>query len=225
MVPPTGASRTLTPPHLELRELCCTRDERCLFSGLNARWESGDLVQLLGPNGSGKTSLMRLLAGVSRDYDGEILWCGRPVQQQSWEFASELLYLGHQPGIKKALTPLENLRWYASLSAPSSDAQLIDALAQLGMAAYRETPCAQLSAGQLRRVALARLYISRASLWILDEPFTAIDKLGVARLESRLQARVNQGGLVLITSHQDLSLSGVKTLRLEDFRPRSGVSQ
>src|SRR5690606_42093772 len=110
MVPPTGASRTLTPPHLELRELCCTRDERCLFSGLNARWESGDLVQLLGPNGSGKTSLMRLLAGVRRDYDGEILLCGRPVQQLSWQFASELLYMGQQPGNENAFPPIETLR-------------------------------------------------------------------------------------------------------------------
>lgn len=212
----------MTPPHLELRNLSCTRDERCLFAGLNARWEAGDLVQLLGPNGCGKSSLMRILSGVSREFEGEILWRGRKLQEQTWEFAQDLLYIGHQPGIKKSLTPLENLRWYASLSGSASDSQLIEALAQLGMAAYRDIPCGQLSAGQLRRVALARLYLSRALLWILDEPFTAIDKPGVARLEARIEQQIQSGGLVLITSHQDLSLAGVKSLRLEDFRPGAG---
>jgi heme exporter protein A len=125
---------------LELRNLVCERDERILFAGLNAQFYAGQVVQILGPNGSGKTTLLRILAGVSRDYQGDIHWQGKPIAQMTWEFANELLYLGHLPGVKKSLTALENLRWYAALQGAVMDEQLIAALAQVNLAGYEDTP-------------------------------------------------------------------------------------
>jgi heme exporter protein A len=212
---------TSAPALLELHNLACERDERVLFSQLNTRFYAGQAVQILGPNGSGKTTLLRILAGVSRDYQGEILFNGQPVNQVAWEFANELLYLGHLPGVKKSLTPLENLRWYAALQGAISDEQLLAALAQVNLAGYEDTPCYQLSAGQLRRVALARLGFSKTSIWILDEPFTALDKAGIAQLENRLIAHADAGGLVLVTSHQDIRFPQLQTLNLQDFAENS----
>ena len=202
---------------IELRNFACERDERLLFCALNAVFSAGQVVQIVGPNGSGKTTLLRALARVSRDYQGDILWRGQALADVTWEYANELLYLGHLPGIKKALTPLENLRWYAALQGDVSDAVLLKALVDVDLAGYEDTPCYQLSAGQLRRVALARLLFSRASLWILDEPFTALDKRGVTQLEARLAQHAAAGGLVLVTSHQDINVPQLQQLNLQDF--------
>ena len=204
-------------PIMELRNLACERDERVLFTSLNAQFAAGQVVQVLGPNGSGKTTLLRILAGVSQDYQGDILLRGQHITQVAWEFASELLYLGHLPGVKKSLTPLENLRWYAALQGDVAESDLLSALAQVNLDGYEDTPCYQLSAGQSRRVALARLSFSRASIWILDEPFTALDKSGIVQLELQLAQHANKGGLVLVTSHQDIHLPQLQTLNLHDF--------
>ena len=171
-----------------------------------------------GANGSGKTTLLRALAGISGDYSGDIFWRGRALSENAWEYSADLLYLGHLPGIKKSLTPLENLRWYAAVAGDYSNSDLKDALRKVGLYGYEDTPCYQLSAGQLRRVALARLHMSRATLWILDEPFTAIDKAGVGHLEERLASHAAGGGIVLLTSHQDLALPGLKQLDLVNFQ-------
>lgn len=208
---------TLSSPLLELRNLSCERDERTLFSALNTMFYAGQVVQVLGPNGSGKTTLLRVLAGVNRDYHGDILCRGEPLAKMAWEFANDLLYLGHLAGVKKSLTPLENLQWYAALQGAVDDEQLIAALAQVKLAGYEDTPCYQLSAGQLRRVALARLAFNKATLWILDEPFTALDKSGVVQLGSQLAAHAEAGGLVLITSHQDIQLPHLQILDLQDY--------
>jgi len=213
----------VAPALLELRNLTCERDERILFARLNARFYEGQAVQILGPNGSGKTTLLRILAGVSRDYNGEIFLDGKSVIDQAWEFANDLLYLGHLPGVKKSLTPLENLRWYAALQGSVEDEQLLLALAEVNLAGYEDTPCYQLSAGQLRRVALARLVFSNAKIWILDEPFTALDKSGIAQLENRLIAHAEAGGLVLVTSHQDIRFPQLQILNLQDFAENSTV--
>lgn len=207
------------PALIELHNLACERDERFLFARLNASFAAGQVVQILGPNGSGKTTLLRILAGVSSDYRGEIRWQGQPLASARWEYTNSILYLGHLPGIKKSLTPLENLRWYAAQQSGVSDLTIIRALAQFQLAGYEDTPCHRLSAGQLRRVALARLAFSQAKVWILDEPFTALDKSGVAQLELRLADHAAAGGLVLVTSHQDINVPHLESVDLQDFVP------
>lgn len=209
------------PPLLELRDLGCERDERLLFSGLNLKLAAGDVVQIGGPNGAGKTTLLRALAGVSSDYYGNIFYAGQSISNASWEYARDKLYLGHLPGIKKALTPAETLEWY--LAQTGARMTPLEALKAVGLYGYEDTPCYQLSAGQLRRVALARLHLSEASIWILDEPFTAIDKLGVSQLEALIASQSARGGVVILTSHQDLSLPQLRLVNLQDYRP--GASQ
>lgn len=204
-------------PLLELRNLGCERDERLLFSGLDVRLFPGDVVQIGGPNGAGKTTLLRALAGISTDYQGQIRYAGQALPEAAWEFAGDSLYLGHLPGIKKALTPAENLEWYKAQSGAA--VSINDALAAVGLYGYEDTPCYQLSAGQLRRVALARLHLSRARIWILDEPFTAIDKLGVSQLEALIAQQSARGGVVILTSHQDLSLPQLRMVNLQDYQP------
>lgn len=204
---------------LTLEQLTCERDERPLFSGLNLDLCTGQAFQILGPNGSGKTTLLRTLAGLSTPARGRILWRGRPQRRCLWDFRQSLLYIGHAPGVKAALTPLENLRWYEALSAGRQQGDPREALARVGLAGYEEQPCYQLSAGQLRRVALARLYLSEAPLWILDEPFTAIDRRGVAELEERMAAHTARGGAVVLTSHQAVDVSVLQTLDLTEYPP------
>lgn len=203
-------------PLLELRDLGCERDERLLFSGLDVQLFAGNVVQIGGPNGAGKTTLLRAIAGISTDFHGQILYAGQPLPAAAWEFAGDSLYLGHLPGIKKALTPAENLQWYKAQNG--SAMSINDALAAVGLYGYEDTPCYQLSAGQLRRVALARLHLSRARIWILDEPFTAIDKLGVSQLEALIARQCAQGGLVILTSHQDLTLPQLCMVNLQDYQ-------
>lgn len=206
-------------PLLELCDLGCERDERLLFSGLNLRLNAGDVVQIGGPNGAGKTTLLRAIAGISEDHMGRVVYQGVPLPEAQWEFSRDRLYLGHLPGIKKSLTPSENLAWY--LAQTSARITIDEALAAVGLYGYEDTPCHQLSAGQLRRVALARLHLSDARVWILDEPFTAIDKLGVSQLESLIAQQSRQGGVVILTSHQDLSLPQLRVVNLHDYRPGS----
>lgn len=210
-------------PLLELHNLSCERDERCLFTGLNLTFAAGDLVQIGGPNGAGKTTLLRALAGISQDYQGEIHYKGQPLSTAGWDFARDSLYLGHLAGIKKALSPSENLSWY--LAQTGEDADINQALAVVGLYGYEDTPCYQLSAGQLRRVALARLYLSQARIWILDEPFTAIDKKGVSQLEAIIAKQVAQGGVVILTSHQDLTLPQLRIVNLQDYQPVESVTE
>jgi len=204
-------------PLLELCNLGCERDERLLFSGLDVQLFPGDVVQIGGPNGAGKTTLLRALAGISTDFNGQIRYAGKSLPEATWEFAGDSLYLGHLPGIKKALTPAENLAWYKAQSGAAIT--INDALSAVGLYGYEDTPCYQLSAGQLRRVALARLHLSRARIWILDEPFTAIDKLGVSQLEALIAHQSAKGGVVILTSHQDLSLPQLRLVNLQDYQP------
>jgi heme exporter protein A len=209
-------------PLLELRDLGCERDERLLFSGLNLQLAAGDVVQIGGPNGAGKTTLLRALAGISSDYLGQILYAGQALPEASWDFSRDRLYLGHLPGIKKSLTPSENLAWYQAQTG--GRISIDEALAAVGLYGYEDTPCYQLSAGQLRRVALARLHLAQARIWILDEPFTAIDKLGVSQLEALIARQSAQGGVVILTSHQDLTLPQLRLVNLQDYRRKTAAS-
>lgn len=206
MTPAKGANQV----NLQARALYCERDDRQLFADLSFSVCSGDLLQLAGPNGAGKTTLLRLLAGLNHDYTGDVTWHDQPLQYVYSEYAHQRLYLGHLSAVKKSLTPLENLRWLMASEVPNED-QLWGALEEAGLAGFEETPCQHLSAGQQRRVALARLCITQLPLWILDEPFTALDKEGVAWLEQKMQKQVNRGGAVIITSHH--ALEGIHGLR------------
>lgn len=203
---------------LQTLDLCCERDERLLVDRLNLTINAGTVCQVEGPNGSGKTTLLRVLCGLSSRYRGEILWRGQPVSRVRSDYLGELLYLGHSAGIKSALSPRENLAWHHSMrSCSREDARqaIESALVKVGLYGYEDAPCYTLSAGQQRRVGLARLFLTPASLWILDEPFTAIDKQGVAELEGWIAEHAGQGGSVLLTTHHQLTLDReVQRLRL-----------
>ena len=190
---------------LDARGMGVERGGRQLFHALDITVSAGELVHLRGANGAGKTTLMRVLAGLSRfGFDGEVAHRER------------CLFLGHHSAVKPLLTPRENLRWHPAGERFGDDATIDEALAAVGLYGYEDTPAAQLSAGQQRRVNLARLYLSRQPLWLLDEPFTAIDVQGVARLQARLVQHCRDGGAVLFTSHQSLDADvAVRTLDLE----------
>ena len=200
-------TRLHSEPCLSAHGLACERDERILFSGLEFTLARGELLQVEGENGAGKTSLLRLLCGLAEPAEGEIRWRGMPIDTQRGEFHQELLYLGHHSGIKLELSPRENLAFYAGMTAAVESARLEQALDAVGLYGYEEQPARTLSAGQRRRVGLARLMVSQAPLWVLDEPFTALDKVGVAWLQELLERHLDQGGLVVLTTHQPLTLT------------------
>lgn len=188
----------------EALNLSCVRDERTLFSSLSFTIQPGEIVQIEGQNGAGKTSLLRILAGLSAADEGEVLWQGQNTRRQREVFHQNLMFLGHHAGIKSVLTAYENLAFYQSEKGQAAQDAIFDALEQVGLLGYEDVVVAQLSAGQQRRVALARLWISRAPLWILDEPLTAIDKQGVSALIELFEHHAQHGGMVLLTTHQDL---------------------
>jgi len=208
----------VSEPLLKVVDLYCERDERVLFDGLNFELSEGQLIQIEGANGSGKTTLLRILSGLSSHYEGDIYWQGEAIRDAKHSFLAALLYFGHQPGVKGMLTPIENLRWYAAIHPSLDEGSINSALEAVGLKGYEDVPCHSLSAGQNRRVSLARLYMNRAQLWILDEPFTAIDKRGVAAKEALLAGHVSQGGSVILTTHHDLSACGpVTKLNLDEL--------
>lgn len=201
---------------LRVQSLFCERDERVLFSGLTFSLQAGQLMQVLGSNGSGKTTLMRIVCGLNDAYEGDIFWRGAPVHQQRENFLASLLYIGHRVGVNRVLTPRENLHWSASLHTPVAASDIDAALARVGLKAYEDIPCRNLSAGQNQRVSLARLLISPATLWILDEPFTTLDVYGVRELELLLAEHIAQGGAVLVTTHHRLNVRcAVERLNLD----------
>ena len=197
------------------RGLFCERDDRVLFENLDFDFCSGDIVRLAGPNGAGKSSLMRILLGLSASFEGALYWNEVPMDKALYDFRDQLLYIGHDVGVKGSLSPEENL----AFSCPKvSKKDIYTALKRVGLAGYEDLLTHGLSAGQQRRVALARLFLSskeheNKSLWILDEPFTAIDMQGVKDLEQVIVNHARQGGLVILTTHHDLSVP-VKTVTL-----------
>ena len=192
-------------PQLEAVDLACERDWRMLFEHLDLQLAAGDMLQISGPNGSGKTSLLRLLAGLMRPTSGQILVQGKPLAEQRGELVRLLLWIGHAAGIKDLLTPEENLAWLCALHRPAGREAIWQALEAVGLRGFEDVPCHTLSAGQQRRVALARLYLDSPPLWILDEPFTALDKQGVAQLEEHLARHCESGGMVVLTTHHTLT--------------------
>ncbi|MDE1514589.1 MULTISPECIES: cytochrome c biogenesis heme-transporting ATPase CcmA [Vibrio] len=200
---------------LQVKNLTAIRDERTLFEALSFEIGAGELVQIEGRNGTGKTTLLRIIAGLAECESGDILWQQRRIQADRESYHQDLLFLGHQTGIKRELTALENLRFYLAVHQQSCEQSAIfEALAKVGMAGLEDVPVAQLSAGQQRRVALARLWLSQKTLWILDEPLTAIDKQGVKVLEALFLAHAEQGGIVILTTHQDMFADNPKLRKI-----------
>ncbi|WP_457675675.1 cytochrome c biogenesis heme-transporting ATPase CcmA [Thiolapillus sp.] len=202
---------------LEVHNLQCTRGDRHLFSGVGFTLSEGELLHLHGHNGSGKTTLMRTLCGLVAPTEGEVRWKGEPISRQRDEYAAELLYLGHKNGLKDDLTGIENLLVACRLSGMRvKEAQAWDVLERMGLRGHEDLPARVLSQGQQKRVALARLMLNKAPLWILDEPFVGLDVAAVALLEEVVASHVAAGGLVVLTTHQEVALTSgkVKKLRL-----------
>ncbi|MCG6940537.1 MAG: cytochrome c biogenesis heme-transporting ATPase CcmA [Thiohalocapsa sp.] len=200
---------------LEVDHLSCRRGDRTLFTGLSFTLPAGTLLHVRGRNGSGKTTLLRALCGLLRPDHGHIRWRGEPITELADDFNRELLYFGHLNGIKADLTGLENLRVAATLDQdPCADADILAALARIGLAGFEDLPTRMLSQGQKKRVALARLILSKAPLWILDEPFTALDTDAVALLERLIAEHVAGDGAVVLTTHQEVQLTRGEIQRL-----------
>lgn len=204
--------------YLETKQLTCIKQDRILFEDLNVQFRRGDIIQVAGPNGAGKTSLLRILAGLAQPYEGTIEFDQNNINEQLELYRQNLLYLGHLPGVKSELTAQENLEFQLSLHGyGNSDAEAL--LADVGLLAFEQSLAGQLSAGQNRRIALAQLWQSNAKVWILDEPFTAIDAKGVEAIEQKILEHANNGGCVILTTHQELNLPSNRVSRLElDYR-------
>lgn len=207
---------------LKVEELAVERSEHLLFAGLTFSLCPGQLLQVAGPNGAGKTTLLGVVAGLVPLQSGRLLWNGQDIAEDRRNFSRFCSYIGHAPGLKASMTACENLRMALALRGQSlSFAELAEALAAQGLRGYEHTPVAQMSAGQKRRVALARLSLEKTPLWILDEPFTAIDRRGVMELEQRLMAHAASGGMVLFTTHHPLPEGmGVHEVDLRHYRLR-----
>ncbi|WP_367154814.1 cytochrome c biogenesis heme-transporting ATPase CcmA [Methylomonas sp. HYX-M1] len=202
-------------PLLEARDLACVRDERVLFSELNFSVGAGQVLLIEGPNGSGKTSLLRILTGLRAPDDGELLWEGVDVLQLAAQFYQDVAYVGHMNGNKEDLSVAENLRFAQKLAVPTLG--IDDSLAKVGLQGYQDTPLRYLSAGQRRRLALARLLCTRKRLWILDEPFTSLDRASIRLFEGYIEQHAQQGGIAVLTSHHDVALpaSMLQTIELQ----------
>lgn len=202
---------------LEITDLACTRGDRTLFTGLTFAVEPGTLLHVRGHNGSGKTTLLRTLCGLFLQDTGEVCWEGRDIRKLQEEYRRHLLYIGHHNALKDDLTGLENLRIAAQLSGESVTGEHCwQALERIGLRGYEDLPAKALSQGQKRRVALARLLLSKARLWILDEPFTALDVAAVDLLQSIIRQHIENDGMALLTTHQEVALTSgkIQTLHL-----------
>lgn len=189
---------------LELRDLQCVRGERVLFSGVSAAVPAGRMLRVQGANGSGKTSLLRLVCGLAAPDRGEVLWQGEPIARLREEFNLQLVYLGHAPALKDDLSALENLLASGGLAGLAcTEAEAAEALAQAGLRGRERLPARALSQGQRKRVGIARLALSAAAaLWVLDEPFNALDEAACGWLQGLIAAQLGRGGVVVLTSHQ-----------------------
>jgi heme exporter protein A len=202
---------------LEVSNLECVRGERSLFAGVGFRLDGGEMLYLQGRNGSGKTSLLRILCGLAHPATGEIRWRGTVIGKLGEDYQRELCYLGHHNAIKEELTPLENLLASARLADEAlGEGAALEALEMVGLAGREDLACRYLSQGQKRRVALARLVNERRALWILDEPYVALDTAAIELVAGLIGAHLQRGGLVALTTHQAVEVAAgtVRELRL-----------
>ena len=202
---------------LEAKNLECIRGDRKLFSNLEFTLEAGELLHLQGHNGSGKTSLLRTLCGLIAPSQGSVHWKGSNICRQRDEFAQDMLFLGHLNGIKADLTAVENLHILCQLDGLDiGNDEIWQVLEKMGLYGQEELPVSVLSQGQKRRVALSRLLLSKAPLWLLDEPFTALDRPAVDFLQTVIAGHIENGGMVMLTTHQEVALTAgeVRQMRL-----------
>ena len=220
MLSPCAVSSAFTAPlmslGLQLQDLACIRGSRQLFKGLSIAVSPGDLLRVRGVNGAGKTSLLRMLCGLMAPTQGQVLWRGCPLASQRDVLGHDLVYLGHAAALKDELSPLENLLYACVLAGqPTDTPAAMAALKGAGLRGFERIPTRQLSQGQRRRSALARLVLSQhAPLWVLDEPFNALDTTATAWLTGLIEAQLHRQGVVVLTSHQDTPIA---TANLKDL--------
>ena len=192
---------------LAVENLECIRGDRVLFSNVGFSLQRGELLHVRGSNGSGKTSLLRILCGLMSPAQGHVRWNGMPITELGDEYYRSVLYIGHLSGLKDEFSAVENLRVSTDLAGARPDlAQIQAALKRMGLADYDDLPAKVLSQGQRRRIALARLFLSDAQLWILDEPLAALDAAAVTLIEEAILAHLGRGGLAVVTTHQPLAV-------------------
>ncbi len=202
---------------LSVNALACVRGERRLFANLSFTLVPHTLLAVRGANGSGKTSLLRMLCGLLSPAAGSIAWNGSDIHSAREEYCAQIAYIGHLNGVKDDLSGLENLQFAARTAGIATSAGSADAaLRHLGLDGFQRVPCKTLSQGQRRRVALARLCLSAARpLWVLDEPFTALDAAALALTQGLLEAHLQQGGMVVLTTHQEAPITAPAMQRIE----------
>jgi len=201
---------------LKVSDLECVRGERSLFKDVNFSLEAGELLQVNGPNGSGKTSLLRMLCGLATPAHGEIFWLGDNIRSLDEGYYNSITYLGHLNGVKDNLNAIENLRISSALAGNGiDDSKACIALQKMGLVGRETLPVKILSQGQRRRLTLARLLVSSTVLWILDEPLVALDTSAVLLVKSILEQHLKKGGMVVMTTHQDINIAAIVTKRLQ----------
>ncbi len=226
---PNDASKTMQHQHLlNTRELSCVRGENTLFEKLNMDVSEGQCVHIVGENGSGKTSLLRILCGLNKPENGQILWCDDSINLSD-QLAKELIYVGHKDGLKNELTAIENLAFQQRLECHYDEDLLDDALAKLKILHCADLAAQALSFGQRRRLAFARLLLSPKKIWVLDEPFTGIDVSGRTLIEQLCVEHLKRKGAIVLSHHQSLQASPLNhfttELLIESFRPQKESEQ
>jgi len=201
---------------LSSENLACVRGERLIFSGIEFALGAGEVLVVTGANGSGKTSLLRIVCGLLEAAAGEIRWNGSSARALGDDFFAELAYLGHHNGLKDDLSATENMQVWAGVSGITVDrAAARQALARMGLAGREDLPVRWLSQGQKRRAAIARLLVAERPLWVLDEPFAGLDRASTVTVEALLQEHLAEGGMAILTTHQDLGAVAASVRRLE----------
>jgi heme exporter protein A len=201
---------------LTAENLIGIRGERLLFEKLGFKCSNGTVLYLQGANGTGKTTLLRTICGLSKPYAGNINWCGENINSLAEEYYKNVLYIGHLPGIKEDLTALENLQFSLALSGtPFHLSQATETLKMLGLARGLNLPTRMLSQGQKRRVAIARLWLQDLPLWVLDEPFTALDIAATGLLKQKIESFAKAGGIVIMTTHQEVTIDAPNFVQLQ----------
>ncbi len=195
------------PQGLTIEKVHVWRGDRHVLKSVSLALDPGELLQVSGPNGTGKTTLLRVACGLLRPEQGRVAWRGVPIAAIRPQFQNVLAYAAHEPALKSDLTPLENLRYLVGLKRPVRTAELEAALARSGVAGCAQLPVRVLSAGQRRRVSMARVLAMRCAVWMLDEPFTNLDTAGSALVSDLLEEHVSAGGMALVVAHHELRAS------------------